>query len=412
MDAPTPSDVKPRIELSPEQQAAARAVADWLEPGYDPDRPVFRLFGYAGTGKSTVAMELARTAKFPTFAAFTGKAALEMRKRGCDGAKTIHSLLYLPEDKPETKLQKLQDERERRVAEGRDVSVIDQAIHHEMQELKKPGFRPREDSILSDLLVIDEVSMVGPDLAEDLLGIGSPILCLGDPGQLPPVKGAGYFTNAEPDFLLETVHRQAEGSPILHLATKARRKERLPYGTYGESAVIQQGELTIGRVAREFDQVIVGKNATRKTLNRAIRSVLGRKGTYPEENDRLICLRNSHEDRLLNGSQWIVRSTENADDDTMVMVLEPTEEMGCGMHPRPFVVYKHHFDGREADLPHWQNQYAQDFDFAYAITCHKAQGSQFGSVLVVDESRVFRKDAARWLYTAITRAVDRVVIRR
>ena len=52
------------------------------------------------------------------------------------------------------------------------------------------------------------------------------------------------------------------------------------------------------------------------------------------------------------------------------------------------------------------------FEFAYAITCHKAQGSEFDSVVVFDESWLFGEDRHRWLYTAITRAKKRLLIVR
>ena len=77
------------------------------------------------------------------------------------------------------------------------------------------------ESALRDakLLVLDEVSMVGPEMARDLLAFGKPILVLGDPGQLPPVKGEGAFNTDEPDVLLTEVHRQAGDSAIIRLAT-------------------------------------------------------------------------------------------------------------------------------------------------------------------------------------------------
>ena len=80
------------VEWSPQQEQALSAVSAWLK---DKDGPqVFRLFGWAGTGKSTLARHLAQGVKSVKYAAFTGKAALVMRKRGCKGASTIHSLIY------------------------------------------------------------------------------------------------------------------------------------------------------------------------------------------------------------------------------------------------------------------------------------------------------------------------------
>src|SRR5689334_16182935 len=87
-----PSARPRRMQWSPKQDAALRSVADWLKGG---DRQVFRLFGYAGTGKTTLARHIAENADGDVvFAAFTGKAAHVMRGKGCTGASTIHSLIY------------------------------------------------------------------------------------------------------------------------------------------------------------------------------------------------------------------------------------------------------------------------------------------------------------------------------
>src|SRR6516165_9884314 len=87
--------------FSPHQDAALRAVASWLKskPGRGRTPQVFRLFGYAGTGKTTLARHVAESVDGKVvFAAFTGKAALVMRSKGCRGASTIHSLIYRPRD--------------------------------------------------------------------------------------------------------------------------------------------------------------------------------------------------------------------------------------------------------------------------------------------------------------------------
>ncbi|MBP3433826.1 MAG: ATP-binding domain-containing protein, partial [Clostridia bacterium] len=52
------------------------------------------------------------------------------------------------------------------------------------------------------------------------------------------------------------------------------------------------------------------------------------------------------------------------------------------------------------------------FEFAYAVTCHKAQGSEFDFVVVFDESWAFGEERNRWLYTAITRAKEKLLIIR
>src|SRR5690606_12740333 len=156
-------------------ETALREVSRWLK---DPNgQQVFRLFGWAGTGKSTLAVHLAKGVGKVVFAAFTGKAALVMRKRGCVGASTIHSLIYvLVEEK------------------GGEPKFV---LNHD------------SDIVDADLVVIDEVSMVGAELAKDLLSFGKKVLVLGDPFQLPPVKDAGFFTNIDPDIMLTEIHRQA-----------------------------------------------------------------------------------------------------------------------------------------------------------------------------------------------------------
>src|SRR5260221_668680 len=83
--------------FTPHQDSALKAVADWMKakPGRNGTPPVFRLFGYAGTGKTTLARHIADGVDGEVkFAAFTGKAALGMRNKGCDNASTIHSLIY------------------------------------------------------------------------------------------------------------------------------------------------------------------------------------------------------------------------------------------------------------------------------------------------------------------------------
>ena len=103
-----------------------------------------------------------------------------------------------------------------------------------LEDIHKPRFLLNEQSLLRDaeLIVLDEVSMVGDDMARDLLAFGKPILVLGDPGQLPPIKGEGAFTEAQPDVMLTEIHRQAAESAIIRLATMARQGQPIPYGAH------------------------------------------------------------------------------------------------------------------------------------------------------------------------------------
>src|SRR3990172_11942416 len=96
------------MEWSPQQDQALKAVEDWL---HDPSKQLFRLFGYAGSGKTTLAKHFAEHVKGLTFfAAFTGKATHVLRQRGCPNASTIHSLIYHPRDKSRERLTELEIE--------------------------------------------------------------------------------------------------------------------------------------------------------------------------------------------------------------------------------------------------------------------------------------------------------------
>jgi exodeoxyribonuclease-5 len=228
---------------SPQQEDAIKAVNAWMR---DKTSQIFRLFGYAGTGKTYLAKELGANVKggMVLFGAFTGKAALVMKRKGCDNASTIHSMIY----------------------------SIDET-NREWQ----PKFVLNSDSDVkrAKLVIIDECSMVDDVLAKDLLSFGTKILVLGDPAQLPPVKGAGYFTEAKPDVMLTEVHRQARDNPIIAMSMLIREGGKLEMGTYGESRVIARSEIDAGQILKA-GQIIVGLNKTRQSYNRRIRTLLGR----------------------------------------------------------------------------------------------------------------------------------------
>lgn len=391
------------MQWSPVQLEALRDVGEWLERA---DRPFYKLFGYAGTGKTTLARHFAEGVPGTVlFGAYTGKAALVLQQRGCPGATTLHRLIYKPKEKSRRRLLELQQERLDAPAERWEE--LDALVALEQQALRRPSFALSPDSAVrtAALVVVDEVSMVGQRMGEDLLSFGTPVLVLGDPAQLPPVGDGGFFTSSKPDCMLTEIHRQAAGSPIIALATAAREGRTLELGEYGESRVLARGGMDVHEVAA-YDQILVGRNKTRKAVNRRIREeVHGRASHLPEPGDKLVCLRNDHEVGLLNGSTWVVRQAEIQDDDVVQLVLTDTADeanlISCPVH-------RHHFEDR--DVPIWLRPEAQEFDYGYALTCHKAQGSQWERVVVVDESSCFRQDARKWLYTAITRASESVVV--
>jgi exodeoxyribonuclease-5 len=364
------------MTLSPQQTDAFRAFKAWLR---DPARkPFFYLAGYAGAGKTFLARTFAAEVDKAVFAAYTGKAALVMAGKGCEPCSTIHSLIY-------------------RAEEGDDGIVRFRLNRHDSAILT------------ADLVVIDEVSMVGEELGRDLLSFGRPILVLGDPAQLPPVgDGAGFFTDGEPDFMLTEIHRQAQDNPIIRLSMTVREGGALQLGTYGASRVVSRKDVT-QRMALAADQILCGLNRTRREKNEKVRAALGRRGARFVPGERVVALRNDKERGLLNGSLWRVETVEYADDHESHLIVAPLD---AGMTVRAAEVRTHHawLDGRERELSPAEARAFQPFDYSYVLSTHKAQGSQWPNVLIFDESYAFRENAARWRYTAITRASESVTV--
>jgi exodeoxyribonuclease-5 len=362
---------------SPEQDAALKAVSRWLagKPGRGSSQ-IFRLFGYAGTGKTTLARHIAADVDGKvTFAAFTGKAALVMRSRGCEGAQTLHSLIY----------------RARGVDEEAPTFVLN----------------PDSDATKAKLIIVDECSMVDEELGRDLLSFGVPVLVLGDPAQLPPVKGGGFFTEGEPDAMLTEVHRQAADDPIIHMSMTVRAGGRLAKGTYGESRVIGRDQLEREMVL-SAQQVLVGMNKTRRLYNGRIRELLGHTGTNPVQGDKLVCLRNDRTKGLLNGGLWIVRELRTSKKGLVTMRVAPEEEPGA--KPVKVSVLPQFFTGEEEGLAWELRRHCDEFTYGYALTVHKAQGSQWDEIVLFDEAFAFREHRDRWLYTGITRAAKKITV--
>jgi exodeoxyribonuclease-5 len=237
------------------------------------------------------------------------------------------------------------------------------------------------------------------------LSFGVPILALGDPGQLPPVRGQCYF-GRQPDYMLTEIHRQAEGNPIIHLSKDVREGKRLSPGQYGNSRVVTLEALPkeeLRTLVLETDQLLVGRNATRRSSNKRTRELLGRAGLLPEVGDKLVCLRNNHQEGLLNGQTWCLQSPPMEEDGYLYLDLsnEDGDRVACLAHDNYFV-------GTEGQLDYWTRRNAEEFDYGYALTVHKAQGSQWDRVVLFDEWG--GQDRQKWLYTGITRAAEELVI--
>ncbi len=418
------------FELSADQERARAAILSWFR---SPNRkPWFYLAGCAGTGKSSVITATTASIKGNViYAAPTGKAAMVMAKKGCFGARTLHSLLYRPAGMSGNR-QQIEQLRELRNLPSGDVkakSLISSLLSQFQEELKavppesgrakvltlaiKTGLLNVKDLISANpifslnlesdlreasLLVIDEVSMVPESVIADVLSFGVPVLVQGDMAQLPPVMSTSPFQKEKPDFELTEIHRQSKDSPIIYLATLARQGKRLPVGTHGNCIVTRE---KLEQEAMAADQIIVGKHVTRWATNDKVRELLGHAGVLPNKGEKVICRHNDPKRGLLNGDQFIVDSCTDSSKHQCTLSIS-NEDISLRLP-----AWKAYFH-REEPNPYMKKD-AGCFDMAYSITCHSSQGSQWDNVYVYAER--FPGQGPQWLYTGISRAAQKVVVR-
>ena len=399
------------------------------------EQQVFRVFGYAGSGKTTITRhaieELGLSFMDPSgggggvlFAAFTGKAALVMTRKGTP-ASTIHSLIYRVSEATPEEVARVEAEAAALCSSILTMPAAERAFASErlkrlelrLADIHKPQFVLNEQSQVrdADLIVLDEVSMVGQEMASDLLAFGKPILVLGDPGQLPPIQGAGAFTDIEPDIMLTEVHRQAGDSAIIRLATMAREHKTIPYGEHDTYVWKMPRNSVSPEQMLMGGQLICGMNNTRRQLNNAMRRAAGFSDAYPAgRNEKIICLKNRHDLGLING--MFIDLTDIQDEGRLTLSAVVETEDGVSV-PGRVKVYKGHYDDhvafdQERSRRDWREvRGLVESVWGYAITAHKAQGSQWRNVIVYDDGLGRTpEERARWLYTAITRAEQGLVI--
>ena len=369
------------LDLNPSQDqlSALRDVIDWFFNR--PKQQEYYLAGFAGSGKSTVAglavaeleTRLKRDLKV-LWGAYVGKAADVLRRMHGVDADTIHRLIYRPVQKQDGKL----------------------------------SFERNNDSPVRDvdLLVLDECSMIPDDVAADLRRFGVKILVLGDPGQLPPVRGTSPFTSREPDSFLREIHRQAADNPVIRLATMVRQGEWIPYGDYGDGVrKIRRDAEAKPFVSDPEAQVICGIHRIRWATTRWLREIRQLDGALPSAGERLLCCRNKHDLGLYNGTPVTLESVEQGirTGELFMSVRADDGRLIEGLRVRTELFREH----AEGPIEKDQTFYGRDvmhFDWAYVMVCHKAQGSSWPRVTVLDDAYAFGEDRHRWLYTAITRS--------
>ncbi len=415
------------MKLTADQEQAKNLIREWY---FNRSDAVFVLAGYAGTGKTFlinyVVKEVLKlkVGEEAVFVSPTGKAATVLAQGGTV-AGTVHGLIYI-----------------------RDEEDFDVDEDGEIVPKNHLSFYKR-DSIDEKirLIVIDEASMVSVEMLRDLLSFGVKCLFCGDNAQLPPVSGDCFLLD-NPDYQLTEIVRQAADNPIIRLATMARNGELIPYGEYGDKVSVVSRRFFYGEQRKKAllraNQIICGRNKTRNELNAEMRRYLGvSESPLPLSGEKLICTLNDWEQpldkekkfHLVNGI--IGRAEEDVEEgmDYLARLVFQADGIG-GRVAVPIDTgvflqkeYAHGYGEKaltlkggylvhEGNYEMFRRFKAEKeevicrFEFAYAITCHKAQGSEFDFAVVFDEAWVFGEEKNRWLYTAITRAKDRLLIVR
>ena len=413
------------VDFTPEQSDAIERGVRYFDNFEFNRQEVFRLFGAAGTGKTTLAKEIAkRTGRRVMFMAFTGKAAMVLTVKGAP-ASTIHKGIFIPRGSATAAYQE-ELSRYDEMQDGPEKHELGRKLDGQKKALNQPVFVPKDISEFprDTAFALDEVSMVDKFIGESLLHYGFPVLAMGDPYQLKPVAGEGFFTNAKPDVLLKAIHRQAAGNPVLRLATAIRPKAGggggraldLPYGSLGSSRIVRSMR---PEEYAEYDQVLCGTNKTRIMANAAFRRMQKRTKVL-EPGEKIIVLQNNYElSNVLNGSMWRVEACRFEEKGphkyyrcNLSSLDMPGETLrNVQVHVMPLLEGTPQF--QKFWLPAMTgNKDAIVATYGNAITVHKAQGSEWKSVALVDEWSKSDAQYVNWLYTGVTRASERVTIVR
>ena len=365
--------------------------------------------GYAGSGKSTLVRFIIEALDVDEddvcYCAFTGKAAEVLRKKGNKNACTLHRLLYESIPKPEG------------------------------------GFFRKPKPVLDyKVIVVDEVSMAPKSLIDLLFRHNIYAICLGDPGQLPPIdKDEDNHLLDHPHIFLDEIMRQAQESEIIQLTMKIRNNEPINYYDGKEVKIIPYSQLNTG-ILQWGDQILTATNATRQAINTQMRQLLNYPN-HPVDGDKMICLRNYWEDfsddgdPLINGTIGILKNSFQTWREIPRVAKSNIKKfdilMGDLSIPDTSDIYnlvdmdyKMILTGNKCC--DWKLSYRlgklrfrygdivpKEFTYAYAVTVHKAQGSEWNNIVVLEENFPFDKiEHTRWLYTACTRASEKLVLVR
>jgi ATP-dependent exoDNAse (exonuclease V) alpha subunit len=393
------------ITLNAKQEQAVRDSKKWFNEEHFKNH--FVIAGYAGTGKTTVVKfiidALGLTDSDVCFCSYTGRATLMLKKKGNQNVRTMHKLIYktIAFPDPET---------------------------GEMHFTIRP--KTKDEVEKYSLIVVDELSMIPDHMLKILCQQHDKVLALGDIGQLPPVEGKRNDWIAHPDIVLTEIMRQAKENPIIYLSFLARRGQGIPYGKYGDKAIVIPKQKLTEDLISSVDQLVSASNSTNDKFNRFIRrKIKGIDSDEPVVGDKICCLHNdwhtSNGDiQLVNGTLGTLKEISlnkklHCFDLDMLPLDSKNQfqhvhsEIDCfrgneylGKMPK---LSESQFKERKHRRSKNHDFMINEFMYGYCITCHKAQGSEFDRLLVLN-SRLRGTNHAKWLYTAITRAADYLIL--
>lgn len=344
-------------------------IEEWYKK--EPHR-IFVISGYAGCGKTTLARSIPEVLGLSEYAFLTptGIAATILSS----GARTIHSFLYITKEDPVTK---------------------------ELIFMRKQLYEFEED-----LIIVDEISMVNEELLTDLKRLQIPIIGLGDPAQLPPVNGATTILD-NPDIFLTKVWRNDGG--ILDLATDVREGKALK-AKYENVEFRRNIRFDLKLIDKE-SIVVCRYNKSRRSLNDVIRRKVYDYTEILHVGDKIMTLQNDKDSGLMNGSVVEILRFEYLPNELVSLYVKTIDNQQLkilvslytlkGLERPKSLDFIKDGRGRKAKI--------FEIDYAYAVTCHKAQGSEFKKVFVVREGQEY-DDWNKWFYTAVTRAKEKLYI--
>ncbi|MBU0576691.1 ATP-dependent RecD-like DNA helicase [Patescibacteria group bacterium] len=261
--------------------------------------------------------------------------------------------------------------------------------------------------------------MVNFDIWQDLLSFNIPIIAIGDHGQLPPIEGK-FSLMEKPNIKLEIIHRQAADNPIIKLSIQARKTGKIPIGKFGPHIEkLDQQEIDTQEKVQQLlkeqsnqTMILTGYNHTRVKINDFIRQHKFFEPTpEPMVGDRVICLRNNHTKHIYNGMLGTITHLDSVDENFFYAEINLDENQKYQGN-----LYKHQFGAiQPKNYTKGERQLIKDadlFDFGYALTVHKAQGSQAPRVILFEErfKQMDDEQWRRWLYTGVTRAEKELYI--